>query len=65
MIKVGIPLSLIGAVLSAAMIHVLGGLQSVFDIWNVCPDYIPNEAACHLIPATMALPTLDVNVTVS
>jgi len=46
MLKVGAPLSLIGALLSATMIHVFGGLESVFDIWNQCPEYMEFTPFC-------------------
>ena len=48
MFKVGLPLSLIGAAVSGGMIHVFGGMASVFDIWNTCPAYVPDTAVCRL-----------------
>ena len=48
MVKVGAPLSLIGALVSMAMIHVTGGLEWTFDVFNSCPDYLPADAACKL-----------------
>merc|ERR1712130_875606 len=48
MFKVGLPLSLIGAAVSGGMIHVFGGMASIFDIWNTCPAYVPDTAVCRL-----------------
>ena len=50
MVKVGLPLSLIGALISMAMIHITGGLEWTFDIYNTCPDYLPDTAPCKVAP---------------
>ena len=50
MVKVGLPLSLIGALISMAMIHITGGLEWTFDIYNTCPDYLPETAPCKIAP---------------
>jgi len=46
MVKVGAPLSLIGALVSMAMIHVTGGFSWTFDVFNTCPDYLDASAPC-------------------
>ena len=48
MVKVGLPLSLIGSIVSFAMIHVTGGLSWTFDIFNSCPDYLDSTAPCKI-----------------
>ena len=48
MIKVGGPLSLLGALVSFAMIHVTGGFSWTFDVFNTCPDYLDASAPCKL-----------------
>ncbi|CBY20045.1 unnamed protein product [Oikopleura dioica] len=40
MVKVGLPLSLIGAFLSSVAILIFGGMQSTFDAYNSCPQYL-------------------------
>ena len=40
MVKVGLPLSLIGAFLSSIAILIFGGLPSTFDAYNSCPHYL-------------------------
>ena len=48
MVKVGLPLSLTGALVAGAMIHVTGGLSWTFDINNSCPDYLSSDVPCKL-----------------
>lgn len=40
MVKVGLPLSLIGAFLSSVAILLFGGLPTTFDAYNPCPEYL-------------------------
>ena len=40
MVKVGLPLSLIGAFLSSIAILIFGGMPSTFDAYNPCPQYL-------------------------
>ena len=77
-VKVGLPLSLIGALVSGGMIHILGPIASVFDIFNTCPYYVnatnPDAVACQaaggtidsFLSATTGAPLpIDVNVTLN
>jgi len=70
MFKVGLPLSLIGALMSGVFIHFFGGFASTFDIWNSCPNYVSPSALCRTLPGqdylelqTTSPGFLEVNVT--
>lgn len=68
MVKVGLPLSFTGAILSGLMIHIFGGMASIFDIWNNCPDYVAHTPYCADLlntATTEMLSTLDINVNVT
>lgn len=62
MIKVGGPLSLLGALVSFAMIHATGGFSWTFDVFNTCPDYLDASAPCKQL---LGNETLTFNLTAS
>ena len=63
MVKVGLPLSLIGSLVAYAMIHVTGGLSWTFDIYNSCPDYLDSDAPCNVGSSVMINETNPLNLT--